>query len=423
MRFCFPTMGNKQKFQQQWELRRRDVSPSDSSTNESESSSREEPILKKHKLISDWVSLKADEGGSITRSQPKARNAPSMGNHHEVEKAKKTESRLCKKGRHDKIKEMPFCEEESKRKSHSCADEPVTLEGTRIFMESILEELRVARENLLIWMREEMHKVLNDESASGPNLSENNYKQQISGVQHQNSFESDSQNQIAGTVVGSTKRRRTVNSRKRNEFPADQSDYWQTIESMNAIETEREGRREPSAKGSSSLFSGEVGSTSLTPAAVIPGACNDSLRLDSSPCSYTQTRMVENRMGLDTVNPMLDSRMHHRSLLGSQEETYENVAYMGSQDQNRFTPPSRFGTGFPVPLLHGFGAAFKTQTQASSLKQSQVQSRKIVLSMDGVGMRLPVGGSHGLPDFHDSSDLHLDSKVSGDAWTPGNSMP
>ncbi|KAJ4950769.1 hypothetical protein NE237_027601 [Protea cynaroides] len=410
-------MGHNQKFQPQWELRRRDTSPSDSSSNESESNSIEEPILKKHKLISDWMSPKVD------RSQPNAISAPSKGKRYQIEKANKMRIRLRKKEHdpvHDKIKE------DNKKKSYSRVDEPVTLNDTRIFMESILEELRVARENLLIQMREEMHKVLSDDSASGPKLSEANYQQLISGVQHQNSFESEAQNQVAGTLVGSTKRRRTVNSSKRNGFPADQSDYWQTLGSMNALETKREGSKEPSAKGSSSLFSpGGVDSTSVTPASLIPGACDDNPRLHSPPCNYSQTVMVENRMALDTGNPMLDPSIHHGNLLGSREEDFENVAYMGSKDENKLTLPSRFGTGFPVPLLHGFDGALKAQTQVNKLKQSQVQNKKLVLSMDEVGIRHPLGGSPGFPDVYVSSDLytHLNSKVSGDGWTLGNAMP
>ncbi|KAF8365118.1 hypothetical protein HHK36_032861 [Tetracentron sinense] len=435
-------MSHSQKFQQRWEFRKRD-SHFDSSSDEPKSSSSGEPVLKKHMLVSNWMSPKTNETGGTSVFQQKDRLTPGTGGHFEFVKVNKIQTRSSKSGKkeddpeYNERRERPSYKEVNTRKSKSRSHVAATLNSNRIFMESILEELKVAGEDMLISMREEMRKVMGDDTAVGSTVREGSYEQEIDEVQRQNSFKSglDVRKCNDGSFVGPVKRKRTNGSRDCYEGLEGQADYCQNIAPMTSTEKENGERlgssinestfsTSPSDHVSSSIY--------LTLPSVLPETHIENLRLNSSSCNNFQEQMAGNRTAVNAgkENPMLDSNIRYGYITAvQQEEKLKNVAHTGSKDldyfgKKKFSLASSAGTGFPIPLCHGLNGGFKIQSQVGLGNPSQDQNNILGLRMNGEGMRL-AGGSHGLSELYVANDIssHLSSKVVSDAWTHGNSIP
>ena len=181
-------MSEDLKFQQRWEFRRRD-SDVDSSSDNSKSSSSGEPVLKKHKLVSSLISPENDETSGTPRSQPEGKSDRSSGDQFKIGKANKMQIGSSKRNNLDsKETKRDSFKKVNKKKSKSNACDPATLDDFKIFMESLLEDLKVARENLFVWMREEMHKLMPDGTNSRSSRRGGGCRQENVQVQHQNNF-------------------------------------------------------------------------------------------------------------------------------------------------------------------------------------------------------------------------------------------
>ncbi|KAK1284343.1 hypothetical protein QJS10_CPB21g00422 [Acorus calamus] len=136
---------------QQWEFRMRDthIESSSDDSDESQTSSSSEPIHKKHKFISDFETSDTGKSPAISYSQPR-----------EGQKFKTNKIRVVSKSSNTGMKERPLHNDEENSKSVS--HKTVSIESIRMYMESILEELKVARDKLFMRMREEMRKLLDD---------------------------------------------------------------------------------------------------------------------------------------------------------------------------------------------------------------------------------------------------------------------
>lgn len=124
--------------QDKWEYRRKN--DADSSDNEPNSTSSAEPVFKKLKQMSELMSNKSRKEGSNFAERRRARHDNSM----QIVKCQKAGSRRMKRTLH--VDERGSIE-------------PATMSGNLLYMHSILEELRVAREKMIEWMRGEVQKL------------------------------------------------------------------------------------------------------------------------------------------------------------------------------------------------------------------------------------------------------------------------
>lgn len=181
-------MSKDLKFQQRWEFRRRD-SDLDSSSDNSKSCSSVEPVLKKHKLVSSLLSPENVDTSGTPRSQQGGDSDPSSGDQFKIGKANKKCFGSSKKDNLDsKVTKKDSLKKVDKKKSKSNAYDPALLDDFKIFVESLLEDLKVSRENLFVWMREEMHKLMPAGTNSQSAKRGGRCRQVKVQVQHQNNF-------------------------------------------------------------------------------------------------------------------------------------------------------------------------------------------------------------------------------------------
>ncbi|XP_042949728.1 uncharacterized protein LOC122281919 [Carya illinoinensis] len=185
-------IGDTLKFQQRWEVRR--DKELDSSSEESKSSSSSQQVLKKHKLVSSFTSHKNDESTDTNRFQLKGKNVAGVGAQIKNVKSEKTQSgRNIKENLVNDAMSRDSHEELKRKKNETSASDLDALGEVKIFMESLLEDLKDTRENLFRWMREEMQKLVADDTASKPKRKKGSYGRENNRIQHQNKFEDNVQ--------------------------------------------------------------------------------------------------------------------------------------------------------------------------------------------------------------------------------------
>lgn len=199
-------IGDELKFQQRWEIRRRE-NEYDSSSEESKSSSSSQPVLKKLKLVSSFASDENDEAIDTERFHQKGKYVPGKGRGKaKFRKAKKMHiERRRNENLVDNGMERDSHEELDRKKNNTSAFDPAAaLDDVKIFMESLLEELKDARENLFRRMREEMQKLVADDTASKAESRKGRYGRGKGQLQHQNNFEKNVQVQHQNNLKQTT---------------------------------------------------------------------------------------------------------------------------------------------------------------------------------------------------------------------------
>lgn len=180
-------------FQQRWEIRRRE-NEFDSSSEESKSSSSSQPVLKKLKLVSSFASHENDEAIETDRFHQKGKYVPGTGQGKvKFRKAKKIERRRNDNLVNNVMERDSHEEPDRKQNTTSAYDHAAALDDVKTFMESLLEDLKDTRENLFKWMREEMQKLVADDTASKPESRKDRYGRGKNQVQHQFNFEENVQ--------------------------------------------------------------------------------------------------------------------------------------------------------------------------------------------------------------------------------------
>jgi hypothetical protein len=188
-------MGEELKFQQRWEFRKGD-NEFDSSSEESKSSSSGQPVLKKHRLVSSFISDEHDEAIDNDRFQKKGKRVPGNGGQIKFGKAKKMDARRSRKNNlANNARKSDSQEELNKKKNGTNGYDPAALDDLKIFMESLLKDLKDTRENLLRWMKEEMQKLVADDTAQKSESRKGNYGRKNIQVQHENFKNNRVQNQ------------------------------------------------------------------------------------------------------------------------------------------------------------------------------------------------------------------------------------
>ncbi|BFG31739.1 hypothetical protein CerSpe_180130 [Prunus speciosa] len=150
--------------QQRWEFRRSD-SDMDSSSDESKSSS--EAAHKKNNLVCSLIPLENDEAIGNCRVQQTGMSNPHLDDQIMFQKGKRVHLRKRKKDTWiNNDMERDSRKEVSRKKSRTSVYDPAALDELKIFMESLLEDLKVTRENLFSWMRKEMQELVADDDAA-----------------------------------------------------------------------------------------------------------------------------------------------------------------------------------------------------------------------------------------------------------------
>eukprot|EP01018_Ginkgo_biloba_P033034 Gb_19785 [translate_table: standard] len=153
-------------------------SQSNSSSNEWESSSSTVPLLKRRKSQSDWRCSGTEEVGDNDDLHFMGREIfePAKG----IGLGKIKMDQIGLQGQKDDVVEIHGSDavmhvETTKMEGnqvtemmddHKMGHEPLTLNGTRSCMLSIITELKQAREKMLMWMRQEMQKIMYEGSGS-----------------------------------------------------------------------------------------------------------------------------------------------------------------------------------------------------------------------------------------------------------------
>ncbi|XP_022754091.1 uncharacterized protein LOC111302441 [Durio zibethinus] len=160
------------EFQQRWEFRRNEDNDIDSSCDDSKSSSG--PLLKKHKLVSSLISSGDDETSRLKR---KSNENPGRGNLMNIGKGKKQKTRnISSKLRNSKMKKDSPEEVDLEKGETRSAYDPDPLDDLKNFMDSLLQDLKVTRENLFKWMIEEMQKLVADGTTPEPKRRKSGHK-------------------------------------------------------------------------------------------------------------------------------------------------------------------------------------------------------------------------------------------------------
>lgn len=187
-------MGEEPKFQQRWEFRRGDTE-FDSSSEESKSSSSSQPVLKKHKLVSSFISDEHNEAMDTNRVQQKGKRIPGNGGQIKIGKAKKKDARSRKENLANDAMGRNSPEELNRNKNGASAYDHAALVDVKIYMDSLLQDLKDTRENLFRWMKEEMLKLVADDNAQKSENRKGSCGRENIQVQHENFEKNNVQNQ------------------------------------------------------------------------------------------------------------------------------------------------------------------------------------------------------------------------------------
>ncbi|PIM99008.1 hypothetical protein CDL12_28502 [Handroanthus impetiginosus] len=135
-------MNDDGKFEQQWEIRGREVD---------EDSLSDEIMDKRHKFITDLVLPENDEANDVSRCLRNDNYDTYNSVHKKIEPSKK--KNLVQK-------------KSNKKKRNGITKEMVMLEDLKVFADSLISELMVARDNMFADMKHELRKMV----PSRPNL-------------------------------------------------------------------------------------------------------------------------------------------------------------------------------------------------------------------------------------------------------------
>ncbi|XP_009346747.2 uncharacterized protein LOC103938471 [Pyrus x bretschneideri] len=432
-------MGDEVK-QQRWEFRRKD-NDNDSSSDDSKSSS--EAAHEKRKLVSGLISLENDEAVDNCRAQQTGMFIPCGEDQNMSKKAKRVHLRSKKNSR--------------KKSKTGVYNSAAALDELKIFKESLLENLKVTRENFLSWMRKEMQKLVDDDAAprlerregsSGgknvqvqhgndfekntiykENIQVNNERKNEDNIQHQNNFgknvpvhrESNSKENVFAHHHNNVKE--TVQVQHLDEKVKFQVNYRNNFEfgtKPRQCDIESLGRsvKSNTAAGSDNLYhvkpnfqsystdknvlmqhpSQVPSSMYLTLPTVLTKPRGENYTLSTSSSNYIGTPFDINKLDVNSVmvNPML--KVKCGKLSGMQQlERDGSFPQIRSRNANCFDkqriPSSSIGNGFPVPFHQGDDIGLSIPSQVSSEYLPREEKNIMGLKMEG-GASSFFGGSY-----------------------------
>lgn len=340
-------MSDDQKIKQIWEFRRRD-DDNDSSSDDSESNSVEETVLQKHKLLSNFGLPGTNDISESPRSQndyfaPEQKKAKTECNGL----GRKKDSVKGKKTKRDSVKEA------NKKKSKRTTQVTV-FDDLRIFTESILEDLRVARENMFAKMREEMEILVTAASASKPKRKKGNREQKTGQRQPKKRANASVKTKKCNKQTDANNLHKVLEKRENND---------QAIETVTSDE-----------KGYQVNSSSFMTLPSLLSESQVPG--NDSV------------------LNFERRNLVIDHTTGHPNYFSSNpmDEPFRSFSQMGYKT----IEPSCTGTGYPIPLYQRLDNTFNIP-QSVLDSSSRDSNNTVGLKMNGGAVRFS-GANHDFPD-------------------------
>ncbi|EOA18139.1 hypothetical protein CARUB_v10006602mg [Capsella rubella] len=149
-------MGDEPKFREKWDFRRKENDFEDSSSDDPDSNSTQDPIIHNPNVLLD--SSQIDNGPKpVTRDEPvKTRKRRSKKDESKPEKAKQVRRRKPK---------IVSAEETKKKEGLGTG-----MDDVGIFMETLLDDLTASRERLMDWMKTELYGASVENVASRPPL-------------------------------------------------------------------------------------------------------------------------------------------------------------------------------------------------------------------------------------------------------------
>ncbi|KAL5814188.1 hypothetical protein ACOSQ3_024979 [Xanthoceras sorbifolium] len=186
-------MADELKFQQRWEFRRKE-DELDSSSDDLKSSSNGQPVLKKHNLVAGLISLDNDETSNTSKLEQNCNYNPDMEAQAEFGQTKAKRTKRSRKNSQAKSETKRDSHKEvDRKKSRTGAYDTAAMDDVRNFTDSLIEDLKVTRENLFVWMREEMSKLVADTAPKRRRRKGNPGGKKLQVQQHQNNLEENVQ--------------------------------------------------------------------------------------------------------------------------------------------------------------------------------------------------------------------------------------
>lgn len=405
-------MSQDQKFQQLWEFRRRD-DEIDSSSDESKSGFHGEPVLKRHKLVSNLILPEDDETNDSPRSQNNGQFDPNTGSHFEFGKDDRSNIGLGKKTRTMKNKKKKGSLREGNRKKSKCGtQDPVSVDGLKLFADSILEELKVERERMFAQMKEEMKKFVGAESVLKPTRNRGSCvrKKKTGPVKKSAELGTKTKDCNGGSLEKSVISNKTNDSNNNSHKVTDEQVNHEAI-----TPSERNNEEIPKSSVRKSNYSDQIVSSSyLTLPSVLSELQSEQHKFHSSSKNFIHLEVSANdaNENFERVNSRNSEGGHHGYFSGiPDEQQFGTFAQMGSKSLSFYnqhsTQTSSMSTGFPVPLHHS------TTMSQIVMENSPRGNNLLGLRMNGGPIRF--GVSHALSEHVVASNFrnHMNHKNDG----------
>lgn len=399
-------MSQDPKFQQLWDFRKRD-DEIDSSSDDPKSASSGRPALKKHKFVSNFIWPQDDNSGDNPRSQQQnGQHDPGTGVNFKVGETSRNKIGPEKKTNAVKNRKRKNpVKEGNKKKSKQITEKSIPMDDLKMFMASVLEELKVERESMFARMREEMKKLVTVESSSMPKREKGSCvqkKRQVRDKKTRGCYVVSSEKSVISDRKNATNDCDKVFNEKVN--------HDQSIETITPKEKNNGENSKSSVKKTTNLSPRSdqiVSSSYLTLPLVLPEPVIEQHRIDSSSKNFSQ---LDTNVNSERANVVNDANTDHGYFMGIQaDDQFGSFAHVGSKNMGFYdqhiTQTSTISSGFPVPLHHRLDNGFNIPSQVVMENPSRGNNNVSGLRMNGGANRFS-GGNHALPDHLIANNFH-----------------
>ncbi|CAA2975221.1 Hypothetical predicted protein [Olea europaea subsp. europaea] len=372
-------MNPDKKFQQIWEFRSREDDV-DSSSDDSKSNSSHEPVHKKHKLVFDIVLPEKDEVNGTPRSQRNNKLHATQC----VEGIKKRATLKRKKNIMQNKTRGRSVEEKKNADGNLRTEEMVMLDDFKNFTDSLIGELKVAREKMFGRMRDKMRKLMSTKSSLRPKKKDIECSRKN---EYRTKRRSESRKKSKSNVASNT-----------NEFPIVVEEgiiHNQVLEATPTKEPNRgkaSGLPTKKAEDSDEIVSSSCLSLPLNDH-ILPAAA-----LNKPSSEIEAGELLNGKIHVGFPGFQQEAQIGSFSNLSSKTTGFRGLHYSQTSSVN---------IGFPFPLHQG-GLESQTLFKNSFMDNSIVSTR----SNNGIGKFS--GGSHAMPECSLVNSINSHGKYKAD---------
>ncbi|KAL2543474.1 uncharacterized protein Fot_12707 [Forsythia ovata] len=398
-------MNHDEKFQQIWEFRRRE-DDIDSSSDDSKSNSSREPVHKKHKLVSDIVLPENDEVSDTPRSQWNSMLHTNSGIHSQnAEGIKKRTTTYRKKNVVQNKTRRCSIKEKKKGNGNLRSEEMVMLDDFKNFTDSLIDELKVAREKIFAQMRDEMRKLLSSRSYLRPKKKVDCSRKNESRPKRRSESRKKSKSNVVSDTI---------------EFPkvVEDVNHDKVLEVTTTHEPNKgKGSGLPTTKADLDQI---VSSSYLSLPTVLP---NPQLRseINDIPLNdHIQPATASNIPSSEIESgEILNGKSNHLGFPGfRQEEQFGGFSHLSSKTIGfrglHCSQTSSIDIGFPFPLLQGLDNS--TNISSQTFSENSFMDNSIVTTRSNSGIMKFSGGSSAMSECSlvNSISSHMKYKTDGE---------